>query len=406
MIIVNNNVKSVKPLLFLEQRFFVIVYCKKAYFYYLCESKYNFMKTILLSLMLLLSQTTFAQYTFKKLTQEGVTRTKVPAIAPIPKSWGDTSVTVYSGGSVEMLKYFVDGEIYDNIFNPNPTGLYLNKQHFYFFCDPDKTIKQSVSDIADTYEFTYLGKNYLCVFTLREQAVESKYKCYNLFDITDPKKITQVSFPSIHVGDDSFGDFNFDGTIDFLTVINRKPDGFKQKLHSTAYMVRAYTFTNGAARSLVNDKTKLPHYIYGLCDENMDNFNVLQCDWMMKLKDSTGVEVKVADYYPVYEPFEVKDNAIYTTEGVKVEKNKYSVVVGRFSDEGGATQICEELKKKNLGNGHGYELFIMMDQYNGDIMWIVVVGNYVTKAQAQQAMQTLKQHGYGNVELKDLRNAY
>ncbi len=355
---------------------------------------------------MLFCQATYAQYTFKKLTQEGVKRTKNPTIAPIPKNWGDTSVTVYAGGSIEILKYFVDGDIYDNIFNPNPTGLYLNKQHFHFFCDTDKTSKQSVSDIADVYEFTYLGKNYLCTFTLREQAADSKYKCYNLFDITDTKKITQVSFPSIHVGDDSFGDFNYDGTMDFLNVINRKPEGFKQKITSNAYMVRAYTFSNGTSTLLVNDKTKLPHYIYGLCDENMDNFSVLQCDWMIKLKDSTGVEAKVADYYPEYKSFEVKGNDIFTEDGIKVEKNKYSVVVGKYSDEGGARQICEELKKKNLGNGHGYQLFIMMDQYKNDIKWIVGVGNYVTKAQAQQAIQTLKQHGYADVEIKDLRNAY
>jgi hypothetical protein len=364
------------------------------------------MKAILLIFCMLFSQAIYAQYTFKKLTQEGVKRTKNPTIAPIPKDWGDTSITVYSGGSVEMLKYFVNGDQYDNIFNPNPTGLYLNGQHFYFYCSPDKVSKQSVSDIADTYEFSYLGRNYLCTYTLREQAADSKYKCYNLFDITDTKKITQVSFASIHTGDDSFGDFNFDGAIDFITVLNKKPEGFKQKVTGNAYMVRAYTFKNGNAQALVSDKSKLPNYIYASCDENMDNFSVLQHDWMIPLKDSTGVEAKKKDYYAEYKPFEVKDNSIYTEDGIKVEKNKYSVVVGRFDDDGGAKEICEELKKKNLGNGHGYDLYIMMDQYGPQIKWMVLVGNYVTKAQAQQAVQTLRQHGYQDVELKDLKGAY
>lgn len=364
------------------------------------------MKAILLSIFVLLGQSVYAQYTFKKLTQEAVTRTKTPTIAPIPKDWGDTSVTIYQGGSVEMFKYFVNGDQYDNIFNPNPTGLYLNKQHFYFYCDADKTSKQSVNDIADTYEFTYLGRSYLCTFTLREQNADSKYKCYNLFDITDPKKITQVSFPSIHMGDDSFGDFNFDGAIDFVTVINRKPEGFKGKVNGSAYMVKAYTFTNGNVTSLVSDKTKLPNYIYGSCDENMDNFNILQHDWFIPLKDSTGVEAKKADYYAVYDKFGL-DNGIYTLNGgIKVEKNRYSVVVGRYDDEGGAMEIGEELKKKNLGNGHGYDLFIIMDQYGGSIKWLVLVGNYTTKPQVQQAMQTLRQHGYTDIELKDLRAAY
>jgi hypothetical protein len=347
-----------------------------------------------------------AQYTFKKLTQESVTKTKMPTIAPIPKDWGDTSVTTYTGGSIEILLYFVNGDQYDNVFNPNPTGLYLNGQHFNFYCDPDKVFKQSVSMIADLYEFTYLKRNYLCIFTLREQNTESKYKCYNLFDITDTKKITQVAFPSIHVGEDAFGDFNFDGEMDFVTVINRKPEGFKGKTPNIAYMVKAYAIKGSVAKELRNSKG-LPHYIYGAADENMDNFSVLQCDWMMPLKDSTGVEQKVQDYYPAYEPFDPKGNGIFTTEGVRVEKNKYSVIVGRFDDDGGAHEICEEIKKKNIGNGHGYDLFIMMDQYGPrDIKWVVMVGNYITKSQAQQAANTLKQYGYTDVQIRDLKAAY
>ncbi len=364
--------------------------------------------TILLVLcaMLALLPQASAQYTFKKLTQEGVTKTKTPAIAPIPKNWGDTSVTTYAGGSIEILLYFVEGDQYDNVFNPNPTGLYLNGQHFYFFCDPDKVFKQSVSMIADIYEFTYLKRNYLCAFTLREQNTESKYKCYNLFDITDTKKITQVSFPSIHIGEDAFGDFNFDGEMDFVTVINRKPEGFKQKTTGNAYMVKAYSIKGNVAKEMVNSKG-FPHYIYGTSDENMDNFSVLQCDWMMPLKDSTGMEQKVKDYYPDYVAFNPKDNGIFNIEGVKVEKNKYSVIVGKFDDDGGAKEICEEIKKKNIGNGHGYDLYIMMDQYGPrDIKWVVMVGNYITKAQAQQAVNTLKQYGYTDVQIRDLRAAY
>ncbi len=202
------------------------------------------MKILLVILSVLLSQISYAQYTLKKLTQKSITRTKTPTITPIPKEWGDTSITTYSGGSIEILKYFVEGKIYDEVFNPkNPTGLYLNGQYFNFYCDPDKISKQSVSDIAEIYEFTFLDRNYLCTFTLREQNLESKYKCYNLFDITDVNKITQVSFPSIHYGDDSFGDFNADSVMDFLTVISRKPENFKQKITGTAYMIRASTIS-------------------------------------------------------------------------------------------------------------------------------------------------------------------
>ena len=162
----------------------------------------------------LLCQISHAQYTLKNLTQKSITRTKTPIIASIQTKIGDTTLTTYSGGSTPILKYFVAGQVYDTILNPNPTGLYLNGQHFNFYCTPEKTMKQSVSDIADMYEFTFLDRKYLCTFTFLEQNSKSNYNCYNLFDITNVTNITQVSFPSIHMGDDSFGDFNADNVID------------------------------------------------------------------------------------------------------------------------------------------------------------------------------------------------
>jgi hypothetical protein len=55
------------------------------------------MKILLVILSVLLSQISYAQYTLKKLTQKSITRTKTPTITPIPKAWGDTSITTYSG---------------------------------------------------------------------------------------------------------------------------------------------------------------------------------------------------------------------------------------------------------------------------------------------------------------------
>jgi hypothetical protein len=364
------------------------------------------MKALLIILCVLFSQTSYAQYTFKKLTQKSITRTKTPIIAPIPKEWGDTLIVTYSGGSVEIVKYFVDAEFYDNIFYVHPTGLYLNGQHFNFYCDPDNTVKQSVSDIADIYEFTFLDRNYLCTFTLREQNLESKYKCYNLFDITDVNKITQVSFPSIHVGDDSFGDFNNDNMIDFLTVIKRKPESFKEEITGTAYMVRAYTFNNGKAQPLINDSTKLPNYIYALCDENMDNFKVFQCDWQLPLQDSTG---KILEKVPYYD-YTIRSygcdgyTPIYTLEKQKVERNKYSVVVGSFNEYKKFNRLAKKLKNKKVDAECG-GIFMILDQYNNDISFVLMVGNYVTKKEAEETVEKLKKLGYSS-KIKDLRSFY
>lgn len=363
------------------------------------------MKILLIILSLLLCQISYAQYTLKKLTQQSIIRTKTPKITAIPKQYGDTLITVYSGGSVEILKYFVDGQVYDTIFSPYPTGLYLNGQHFNFYCDPDKINKQSVSNIADIYEFTFLNRNYLCTFTLREQNLESKYKCYNLFDITNVNKITQVSFSSIHVGDDSFGDFNADNIMDFVTVINRKPESFKQKITGTTYMIRVYTINNDNPQSLVNDSTKLPHYIYALSDENMDKFQVLQCDWLLPLQDSIGKLVEKVPYVIVWTSVSSpQPTYIKNFEGQKIEKNKYSVLIGRFDERDGADAIYRELKSKKIDTEYG-GIFVIPDQYAESIKWLVCVGNYATKPEVQEALKKLRKLGYV-VELKDLRSDY
>jgi hypothetical protein len=292
--------------------------------------------------------------------------------------------------------------MYDDVFNPNPTGLYLNKQHFNFYCDPDNTVKQSVSDISEIYEFTFLDRNYLCIFNLREQSIESKYKCYNLFDITDINKIKQVSFPSIHYGDDSFGDFNNDNIIDFLTVINRKPGDFKQKITGTAYMVRTYTFNNGKSQALCNDSIKLPYYIYALCDENMDNFKVLQCDWMIPLQDSTGKVLESMPYTTHWTVFEPSDNNVENSEGQK--NKKYSVCIGWFDEIEGANTICRELKNKKIDVECG-EIFIQMDEFKNDTKWLVLIGNYAIKKEAQETLKKLRKLGY-SPEIVDFRKGY
>jgi hypothetical protein len=317
---------------------------------------------------------------------------------------GDTTITTYIGGSTEILLYFVEGEQYDEIFNPNPSGLYLNKQHFTFYCDPDKTSRQSVTKIASIYEFTFLERNYLCTITLREQNLESKYKCYNFFDITDTNKITQGSLPSIYVGEDSFGDFNDDNTLDFITVINRKPVTFTQKIKGNVYMLRPYSFTSDNLKPLWDDSIKSPYFIYALFDnEKLDKFKVLQTDWFFPLQDSTGKILEkvtyVTEWTNVYEPRQVFIDSAQT-----IEVKKYSVEVGRFDLEEGVHFLRKELiNKQTIIKPE--EIFITIDQYGSEIKWVLLVGNYATKKEAQQTIKELQKLGYQPL-LKDLRRNY
>ena len=156
-------------------------------------------------------------YSLQKLSQESVQITKNP-IPHAPKEVGDTTFTLYTNSSIDIKTYFVHGDQYDNIFNPNPTGLYLNGQHFNYYCGLEKSIKQYFSNILEIYEFSYLSNNYLLIINFREDCMGAgcRYRCYNLFAL-DGRRIRQVSFSSVFEGTDTFGDFNSDGVLDFCT---------------------------------------------------------------------------------------------------------------------------------------------------------------------------------------------
>lgn len=354
-------------------------------------------------LFIMISHKSYSQYTLRELAKKTIVKTKTPTILPNTKKQGDTIFTTYTGGSTEILQYFVEGEKYDEIFNPNPSGLYLNKQHFTFYCDPDKTSKQSITNIANIYEFTFLGRNYLFTITLRENT-DSKYKCYNFFDITDTNKITQGSFPSIYVGEDSFGDFNGDNSLDFITIINRKPETFKQKIQGITHMLRAYTLEPNGVKILQNDSTKFPYFIYALFEnDKMSKFKVLQADWFFPLQDSTGRVLEKVSYFSertnIYEP-----RPVFIDSAQTIEAKKYSVEVGRFDLEEGVHFLRKELiNKQTIIKPE--EIFITIDQHGSDIKWVLWVGNYATKTEARKTLEALQKLGY-QTEIVDLRRRY
>lgn len=341
-------------------------------------------------------------YSFRKLSQEMVKITKSPMANGVKIS-GDTTYTLYKNSSVNMMLYFVNGEQYNPLFNPNPTGIVLNNVSFNFFCDVERAFRLNASDFLDIYEFNYLGRNYLALVTLREDCVakQCQFKCYNLFDITDPKRIAQTSFSSIFRGSDSFGDFNMDGKMDFVRAVPKLPENAPPgtKLTNETYLVTAYTFGHDRTVQLKNDQGSA-NYIFAKGDQEANQFKVMQHDWMIPLKDSTGNVAKSVNYFQSYVAFDPKDAYLYDAKGTRIEKNRWSLVVSSFTDLEGAQKFCEELISRKFNN-----IFIMTDQYSREISFIVLVGNYLSKEQAKAEVDRLKALGF-DVKMRDLKSAY
>jgi SPOR domain len=342
-------------------------------------------------------------YSLSGLSQSAVSKTKIPT-AVMPKMSRDTTYTIYNNCSVEMTLYFVDGSgTYNNLFNPNPTGVYLNKKLFQFYCDPEKSFKQNISNFLDIYEFSYLGRNYLCFFHFREDCVgkDCRYKCYNLFDITDPNRIVQTSFSSIYEGSETFGDFNFDGVLDFVRVAPKLPETVTDKKQEDFFhMITVYTFRNGKAIPL-KSSTGDSHYIWAQGDNEAMKFKVFQHDWVSPLKDSTGRECEPVAFMPPYIAFDPRDSHLYTTNGERIEKKGWSLMAGAFKDLEGAQQFASEMASRDF-----HEILIMTDQYSDEITFFVLVGNYDSQEKALQAKTTLKTRFEMNTKLKDLRGRY
>ncbi|MDW7695171.1 SPOR domain-containing protein [Flammeovirgaceae bacterium SG7u.111] len=337
-------------------------------------------------------------YTFSMLSQESVNIVGEPVVAGFVEE-ADTSYTVYKNCSVDFKTYFVNGAQYDNIFNPNPTGLYLNNQHFVYYCGIEMSIRQNYNNILDVKEFSYLGKSYLMIINFREDCDGEgcRYRCYNVFDITKPEKIIQVSFSSLFEGIDTFGEFNSDGIIDFVRVAPKaSPDAKEGKEN---FLVTIYTIPRRTAKQLTNGDGHA-NYLYIEADPEIQSFQILQADWLVPVKDTTGNIAENSSYFAPYISFDPLYRYLYTPDGVRVEKNKWSVFVRSLGDLEAAQGLCRRLSQKKLGDA-----YIMIDQYSGDIKFEVFVGNFVSKKTAEQYFEKLKEEDM-EVKLRDLRNGY
>ncbi len=126
------------------------------------------------------------------------------------------------------------------------------------------------------------------------------------------------------------------------------------------------------------------------------DFEILQCDWFMPLKDTSGTVSAPKPYFPPYISFDPFYKYLYDPDGIRIEKNKWSLKITDLHDLEAAKEYCYDLRGKGIS-----EVYIMMDQYGGQINFLILVGNYANKAKAVSYKAVLEKKGVKSV-LRDL----
>lgn len=361
---------------------------------------------IVISMMLLSSlpsisgQTT---YTLGQLSQEPV---RVAAeILPISsQESGDTSFTLFKGTSVSFKTYFVNGADYDNIFNPHPTGIVINGKPFKYFCDLERAYSQNYNDFLTGKEITFLGKRYIVLINFREDCLASgcHYRCYNIFDISNPQDIRQIAFSSVFDGLETLGEFNNDGIIDFVRVAPKSPANSATTENIPYFLVTCYSLIDDKVRQLTNNKGET-YYMYTKSDPfEFSDFNILRCDWFVPLKDTTNTLLETTPYFAPYISFDPKYKHLYTPDGIRVEKHNWSVLVKQLGNLEAAKNYCNLVETKSSKKE---DVYIMVDQYSGNISFQILSGNFVNKNLALQHQKVLSKNAISG-KLLDLKSGY
>ncbi|MCC5944107.1 MAG: hypothetical protein JJT94_04180 [Bernardetiaceae bacterium] len=291
---------------------------------------------------------------------------------------GDTSFTIYEGKFSQFSTYFVHGDAYHHILNPNPTGMYINGKTYFFHCNIEKGTQINTSNFLEIYEFEYLSRRYVCLFNFREDCLSQGclYRCYNVFDVTDPNQVYQYAFSSVYGGSASFGDFNNDGIIDFVRAVPSSPENLSEDIQPSEdhRLLTAYSMQEGKIVPLKSEGSA--YYLYvKAADEEMTSFEVLQADWFMPLKDKDGAPIESIAFYPPYISFDPANDFLYDVQGFRTEKKTWVLHVADYYEIDGALAFCEELQE-----GGAYDIFIMISQYNrNEIKYLVLIGNYNDK---------------------------
>ena len=343
-------------------------------------------------------------YKVADLLQEKIKVTKVFQPSGFSER-GDSTITEYSGGSAKFYVFFVNGDQYHHILNPNPTGVVINGKEFVFYCGNEMADRTNVSNFLEIYEFSYLSKKYLCFFNFREDCVLKgcRYRCFNLYDITDSKNIQQYAFSSLFGENSTFGDFNNDGIMDFIRAAPKVPEKIAPEDEATKedfFIFTAYTLEDGKMKQL--KKEGAAYYIWGKgLDEEITSFTVFQADWFIPLKDKTGKAIENVSYFPPYVSFDPKNDFLYDAKGYRVEKNSWVVWVEDYNELDAALDYAEELaNEKKLD-----DVFIMIDQYNRELIFKVLLGNYQSKEKAESYMKKAEAAGLKG-KLMNLRKEF
>ncbi|MEM6298034.1 MAG: SPOR domain-containing protein [Bacteroidota bacterium] len=343
-------------------------------------------------------------YTFEKISQEPVRIAQRPQATGI-EELGDTTFTIYANATVPFKLYFVHGEQYHHILNPNPMGLKINGQDLGFYCNVEMSKKISTSMFLDIYEFTYLGRKYLNFFSFREDCMLKgcRYRCFNVFDITDPNDVKSYSFASIFGEVSSFGDFNSDGVIDFVRTVPKPASDLtdEQRENAESYcLTTVYTMQKGEIQQLKKEGSA--YYIFlESSDDAISSFNVIESDWFFPFKDKEGNTLEAKSYFPPYISFDPRNNFLYDPEGFRVEKRNWVVHVADFTDIDGALSMADDLAAEGIN-----DVYVMIDQYNRDLTFMVMVGNYWDKEKTDEMYKKLQSDFGVNGKVLNIRKNF
>ena len=357
------------------------------------------------SILLGLSLSTKGQgstYNVKDLSQQQIQVVAAPLPAR-PREFADTSYTIYQGSSVRIVHFLVHGKQYDNIFNPNPTGLIINGKEFLTFCDDELVLRQQVNNFLDIREFIYSARKYLVFISIWENCdgPTCRYRCYNLFDITDENNIKQYSFNSIFQGVESFGEFSSDGIIDYIRAAPvRNTDSIEAGDAENYYYLTVYTITKNGVSQLIND-VHANYYLYCHGGDLVEEFQIIEADWFFPVKDKDGETLSKKPYFAPYISFDPYEPHLYDTEGFRKEKRRYTIQVNILGDVEGAINECERVERKIQQS-----VYILPDQYSNDITFRIMVGNFASKELALRYQKKLTDENGIEGELYDFKRSW
>lgn len=134
-------------------------------------------------------------------------------------------------------------------------------------------------------------------------------------------------------------------------------------------------------------------------EPKINSFQVMKADWFFSLKDSTGNVAESSSFFAEYISFDPLYQHLYNPDGVRIQKNRWSVHINDLGDLEAAQEYCRRIQQ------NFEEVYIMIDQYSGDISFQVYVGNFMSKDLAIDYQNRLKEVGIVGT-LRDLRERY